>query len=160
MRFLLVDRILELKPHESIKAIKNLSLAEEYLADHFPGFPVLPGVMMLETLVQAGGWLIRHSEDFRSSTILLRQAKALKFNSFVTPGKTLSVALSVRKHEASTWEFQGSGTIDGESAVSARIILDAFNLADRDPALVESDELRRQTARGIFQQIWQPGTAV
>ena len=64
MRFLLIDRITELEPQKSITAVKNLSLAEEYLADHFPGFPVMPGVLMLETLVQAGGWLIRHSEDF------------------------------------------------------------------------------------------------
>ncbi len=156
MRFLLVDRILELKAGESIRAIKNLSLAEEYLADHFPGFPVLPGVLMLETLVQAGGWLIRESEQFQSSTILLKQAKALKFNSFVTPGKTLEVQMVVRKHDGNLWDFQGSGTIDGESAVSARITLEAFNLADRNPGMGESDELRRSTAREIFRQIWTP----
>lgn len=156
MRFLLVDRILELKAGESIKALKNLSLAEEYLADHFPGFPVLPGVLMLETLVQTGGWLIRQTEDFQSSTILLKQAKALKFNSFVTPGRSLTVQMTVKKREGSLWEFIGSGTIDGESAVSARLVLDAFNLADRNPAMSESDDLRRRTSREIFSQIWTP----
>lgn len=156
MRFLLVDRILELKSGESIRATKNLSLAEEYLADHFPGFPVLPGVLMLETLVQTGGWLIREAEQFQSSTILLKQAKALKFNSFVTPGKTLTVEMTVKKHDGPLWDFQGAGTIDGASAVSARLTLEAFNLADRNPALVDSDELRRQTSRDIFRQIWTP----
>jgi 3-hydroxyacyl-[acyl-carrier-protein] dehydratase len=159
MRFLLVDRITELIPGQSIAAVKNLSLAEEYLADHFPGFPVMPGVLMLETLVQAGGWLIRATEQFGSSTILLKEARALKFNSFVSPGKTLSVQLTVKKQAGSLWDLQGTGTIDGESAVSARLTLEAFNLADRNPELAGSDDLRRQTSRDIYQQIWKPATA-
>ncbi len=87
MRFLLVDRILSLEPGESVTAIKNVSLAEEYLADHFPGYPVLPGVMMLECLVQAGAWLMRSTEDFRYSMILLKQAKALKYNTSSGPAR-------------------------------------------------------------------------
>ena len=88
MRFLLIDRITELEPHQSITALKNLSLAEEYLADHFPGFPVMPGVLMLETLIQAGGWLIRHAEDFAQSTIMLKEVRAIRYNNFVTPGNS------------------------------------------------------------------------
>lgn len=159
MRFLLVDRITELTPGQSIAAVKNLSLAEEYLADHFPGFPVMPGVLMLETLVQAGGWLIRATEQFSHSTILLKEARALKFNSFVSPGKTLSVQVVVKKQNGGLWDLQGTGTIDGESAVSARLTLEAFNLSDRNPDLAGSDDLRRQTSRDIYQQIWKPATA-
>src|SRR5438477_10906934 len=91
MRFVLIDRILEveasrcrLSGSQALKgqgprlvAIKNLSLAEEYLSDHFPGFPVMPGVLMLEALTQAGGWLIRELEDFAHSVILLKQAKTI-----------------------------------------------------------------------------------
>src|SRR5690349_1993879 len=62
MRFTLIDRIVELEPGARIKAIKALSMAEEYLGDHFPKFPVLPGVLMLEALTQAGAWLVRSSE--------------------------------------------------------------------------------------------------
>lgn len=156
MRFLLVDRVLELTPHRSITAVKSLSLAEEYLADHFPGFPVMPGVLMLETLVQAGGWLIRESEQFRPSTILLKEARALKFNNFVAPGKTLTVQLVVKKQDGRLWDFQGTGQMDGESAVSARLVLEAFNLAERHPDFARSDELRRQTARELWSQIWKP----
>ena len=79
MRFLLVDRILELTPHKSITAIKTLSLAEEYLADHFPGFPVMPGVLMLETLVEASAWLLRLTEDYQHSVVVLREVKIVKY---------------------------------------------------------------------------------
>lgn len=156
MRFLLIDRITELVPHKSISALKNLTLAEEYLADHFPGFPVMPGVLALEALVQAGGWLIRHSEDFAQSTILLKEVRAVRYNAFVSPGNTLLVQMTVRKRDGAVWDFTGSGTVNGNSAVSARLSLEAFNLADRDPGLKASDARQREVYRGIFQQIWKP----
>ena len=156
MRFLLIDRITELVPHQSISALKNLSLAEEYLADHFPGFPVMPGVLMLESLVQAGGWLIRHSEDFAQSTILLKEVRAIRYNSFVSPGNTLQVQMSVRKRDGGIWDFSGLGTVNGNSAVSARLSLEAFNLADRNPELAASDSERREVYHRIFEQIWRP----
>ena len=111
MRFLLIDRITELESEKSITAVKNLSLAEEYLADHFPGFPVMPGVLMLETLIQAGGWLIRDAEDFAHSTIMLKEVRAIRYNSFVTPGNSLIVKMAVRKREGSVWDFNGTGTV-------------------------------------------------
>ena len=63
MRFNLIDKIVEVQAGVSLKALKNLTLGEEYLADHFPTFPVMPGVLMLQTLVEAGAWLLRISED-------------------------------------------------------------------------------------------------
>ncbi len=156
MRFLLIDRITELVPHKSISAVKNLTLAEEYLADHFPGFPVMPGVLMLETLVQAGGWLIRESEDFAHSAILLKEVRAIRYNNFVSPGNTLKVDLTVRKQEGAIWDFNGSGTVNGASAVSARLILEAFNLGDKNPEMQSSDDARREVYRGLFKQIWKP----
>src|SRR5690349_23967185 len=95
MRFLLVDRITELTPGQSIGAVKNLSLAEEYLADHFPGFPVMPGVLMLEALTQAGAWLIRATEDFAHSVIVLKSARTIKYGSFVEPGRQLQLRVEM-----------------------------------------------------------------
>jgi 3-hydroxyacyl-[acyl-carrier-protein] dehydratase len=156
MRFSLVDRIVELAPGESITAIKNVSLAEEYLADHFPGYAVLPGVMMLECLVQAGAWLMRSTEDFRYSTILLKQAKALKYNNFVRPGQTLKVTATVHSRGEREYVFKGSGTVEGSSAVSARVTLEQFNLAERNPDFEASDRKRIEDLRRKFAEIWTP----
>lgn len=153
MRFTLVDRITSLSPRESLTAVKNLSMAEEYLADHFPGFPVMPGVLMLEALIQSGGWLMRYSEDFRYSTILLKEARAIRFNNFVTPGKTLHLTVTTHKWGPQECVFKASGTVDGQSAVNARLILRQFNLAEQNPEMTESDENRRKTMRELFEQI-------
>ena len=154
MRFSLIDRIISIEPGKSIKAIKNLSIAEEYLADHFPGYPVLPGVMMLECLVQTGAWLMRSTEGFRYSTILLKQAKALKYNNFVQPGQTLTVTAAVHERGDHEYVFKGSGTVDGKSTFSARVTLEQFNLADRNLALDSSDQSRIDVMRKRFAEIW------
>ena len=152
----LVDRITTLEAGKSISAVKNLSLAEEYLADHFPGFPVMPGVLMVEALVQSGAWLIRYTEDFKHSTILLKQARAVRFNSFVTPGRRLDVNVNVHEWTDKEVVFKGSGTVEGSSAVSAKITLERFNLSDRNAELAKSDEFRIEKMRQLFAQIWSP----
>lgn len=157
MRFSLIDRITGLEPGKSITAIKNLTLAEEYLADHFPGFAVMPGVMMLETLVQAGGWLIRCSEDFEHSTVLLKQARAVKFNSFVTPGQTLEVSVTAQKLSGSEYVMKASGSVAGVATVSARLTLDRFNLAERNPQLAATDQRINDHMQQILSQIWPEG---
>ncbi len=153
MRFHLVDRIVALSPGESITAAKNVSAAEEYLADHFPGFAVLPGVMMVETLVQASAWLIRATDDFKDSVILLRQARAVKFNNFVRPGRTLVVTCTLHSRGDGETTLKASGEVDGKNAVSARLTLGHFNLADRNPALAASDVARVAVLRRQFAEI-------
>ncbi|GAC1475607.1 MAG: 3-hydroxyacyl-ACP dehydratase FabZ family protein [Isosphaeraceae bacterium] len=139
MRFVLIDRILELKSGQSLVALKNLSLAEEYLADHFPGFPVMPGVLMLEALTQAGAWLIREHEDFAHSIIVLKQAKTIKYGSFVEPGRQLRIEVEVVTHREHETDFKGVGVIDGQEMVKGRFTLTRSNLRDKDPALHETD---------------------
>lgn len=143
MRFSLVDRIVELESGKSIRTVKNVSLAEEYLQDHFPGFPVLPGVMMVESLVQASAWLLREQADFRYSMTLLKQARAVKFNSFVKPGRTLHVEGTLQKAEGAEATLKVVGTLGefgGESAVQARLTLRQFNMADDNPSHADRDE--------------------
>src|SRR3954463_3595330 len=135
MRFCLIDRITSLEKGKSLTAIKNLSLAEEYLVDHFPGFPVLPGVLMVEALVQSGAWLMRHHDNFAYSNVLLKQARAVKFNNFVSPGNTLMVKVEIQKWDGNLCTVVGQGTVNGGNCVSAKLTLERFNLVDRNPAL-------------------------
>lgn len=159
MHFSLVDRITSLEAGRSVTALKNLSLAEEYLADHFPGFPVMPGVLMLEAMVQASAWLVRHTDDFAHSTVLLKQARAVRFNSFLKPGNTLLVQADVHKWEDREVTLKAKGTVENESAVSARLTLERFNLAERNPELAKSDKLQIEKLREAFAEIWSPTQA-
>src|SRR5580698_535970 len=102
MRFSLVDRIVEVQPGKSLRAVKNLTLGEEYLADHFPTFPVMPGVLMLETLVEASAWLLRITEDFRHSVIVLREARNVKYGTFMEPGRQLAIRVELVEQDATT----------------------------------------------------------
>jgi 3-hydroxyacyl-[acyl-carrier-protein] dehydratase len=140
MRFNLVDQIIEVEPGRKLKAIKNLTLAEEYLADHFPTFPVMPGVLMLQTLVEAGAWLLRISDDFRHSMIVLREAKNVKYGHFVDPGRQLLVTVELLGREGNRASLKGTGEVPGNQAVSARIVLESYNLRDRNPAWQPTDE--------------------
>ena len=139
MRFVLIDRILDVQPGRSLVAVKNLSLAEEYLSDHFPGFPVMPGVLMLEALTQAGAWLIRETEDFASSIILLKQAKTIKYGSFVEPGRQLELRVELVSDDGKDAVFKGMGVIEGQEMVKGRFTLTRRNLRDRDPELHKTD---------------------
>lgn len=142
MRFHLVDRIVEVKRGERIRIVKNLSLGEEYLADHFPTFPVMPGVLMLQTLVEAGSWLLRITEDFRHSVVVLREAKNVKYGSFMEPGKNLVITVEAIDYSEDAPEvvLKGKGEADGVTTVSARFTLRRYNLADRNPALKARDQ--------------------
>ena len=135
MQFILIDRILELEPGQKIVAIKNLTLAEEYLAEHFPGFPVLPGVLMLEAMSQAAAWLIRVTEDYAHSVVVLKSVKAVKYGTFVTHGHQWRIEADVARHTESETELKAKGTTDGVATVSGRITMRRYNLGDREPAL-------------------------
>jgi 3-hydroxyacyl-[acyl-carrier-protein] dehydratase len=151
MRFSLIDRIVELEPCVRITAIKTLTMTEEYLADHFPHFPVMPGVLMLETLTQAGAWLVRVSEDFAHSMVVLKQANNVKYAQFLEPGQTLSVTAEVLKFDEGSVKMKAYGTVGGRIILSARLTLACYNLADTDPEHESTDvaikqDLRKQLA--------------
>jgi 3-hydroxyacyl-[acyl-carrier-protein] dehydratase len=106
MKFHLVDSILEQSP-ERIVAIKQVSLAEEYLADHFPSFPVLPGVMMIEAMVQAARAMLPAAQR-----LVLGEVKALKFGNMVRPGQSLQVEVTLSKsNDDGSYTCKGVGIV-------------------------------------------------
>lgn len=161
MRFTLVDRITELVPGERITAIKNLSMAEEYLMDHFPGFPVMPGVLMLEAMTQAAAWLIRASEDFSHSTVLLKEARNVTYLSFVEPAQTLVVNASILKQDDRLTTVKAEGKVGDTNTVKARLILERYNQADDDPGRKLTDEIVVRKMQELFALLWrgEPATA-
>src|SRR5438477_5573338 len=100
----------------------------------------MPGVLMLQTLVETGSWLLRVSEDFRYSVIVLREAKGVKYGSFMEPGRQMAIAVELLDNKPEAASFKGRGEVDGNSVVSARFTLGRYNLSDRNPALRATDE--------------------
>ena len=140
MKFVLVDKVVELVPGQCISAVKALSLAEEYLGDHFPTFPVMPGVMMIEAMVQTAAMLVRVTNDFDKSMVVLAEARNVKYKSFVTPGSLLSINMQAKSIDSDSSSFVGAASVDENSMVEARLKLRHFNLADEDPHLAGTDE--------------------
>jgi len=139
MKFVLIDRIVSWEKGKSLTAVKSVSLAEEYLADHFPTFPVLPGVLLLQGLIESASWLVRRTEDFAHSMILLEQARNVKYKSFLAPGSQIEYTVQVKAIEESVSSFIGHGIADGQKIVEAKLALRHFNLAERNSALAPVD---------------------
>jgi 3-hydroxyacyl-[acyl-carrier-protein] dehydratase len=141
MRFHLIDRIESYEPGKSLKAVKLLALGEEYLADHFPRFPVMPGVLMLQATVEAAAWLWRVTSEFAHPVIVLREVKNVKYGTFMQPGRRLEVAVDLVRVEGDRATFKGKGTDDaGQQTISAQFTLHGYGLADRGPAGTNADE--------------------
>lgn len=148
VKFNLLDKI-ELLTESRIVAIKQVSLAEEYLADHFPTFPVLPGVMMLEAVTQAAAWLIHHRTDFAYSMVVLKEARNVKYGNFVAPGNLLRLDVELTKPTDSGGVFKAIGTVPNSQspAISAKIELAAFTLVQKQPGMAALDEKLREHNR-------------
>ncbi len=143
MRFRLIDQVLE-QTESRIIAVKNVSSAEEYLGDHFPTFPVLPGVFMLEALVQAARRLL--GDDGRR--FVLGGVKALRYGTFVKPGETLRIQVDLQKRsEDGIVTFKGSGVVltpggdpdAADTAVSGRFTMRTIQTAPLVAAVSTGD---------------------
>lgn len=123
--FLLVDSVITLTEWESIEAIKNVTHNEPYFTGHFPGLPVMPGVLMVEALAQASGILMYRSMGrYPSETDLFYLAGIdnTRFKRKVVPGDQLILSVKVLRHRENLWKFQGEATVGGELACSAEFL--------------------------------------
>ena len=125
--FLLVDRILELKEGEYVKALKNVTFNEPYFVGHFPGEPVMPGVLIIEALAQAGAIIAlcgMSEEERRNKLALFGGIEKARFKKPVRPGDQLILEGRTIKRRGALWKMEGKATVDGEVAVEA--ILQAY----------------------------------
>ncbi|MCC6659257.1 MAG: polyketide synthase dehydratase domain-containing protein [Phycisphaerales bacterium] len=126
MKFDLVDRVLEQAPGR-IVTLKQVTAAEEYLQDHFASFPVLPGVLMLEAMVQAGRRLL--DDRARGGPLVLGRVRALKYGRFVRPGAALRIEVALQGEKDGTFDLKGEATLiepgseDRPTAASGRFTL-------------------------------------
>jgi 3-hydroxyacyl-[acyl-carrier-protein] dehydratase len=160
MRFTLLDRIVDCQPGVRITATKSLTMSEEYLADHFPNFPVMPGVLMLEAMTQASAWLIRASEDFAHSLVTLKQATNVKYSQFVEPGQTLTVNAEILSQTEDETKLKAQGSVDGRPIVGARLVLKRYNLAETDAEKAVIDEAIVKDLRRAFRVLHQGAAAL
>jgi len=156
MRFHLVDRIDQVEPGRRIVTSKALSLAEEYLADHFPAFPVLPGVLMVEAMVQAAAWLIRIEQDFANSMVVLTTARNVKYTYFVKPGNILRCEVEAMAIGPEVSRFKAAGYVGDRQSVAGRLELRSFNLADEGRAGADADSAIIADLRRRFELVGGP----
>lgn len=120
--FLLVDRIIEMIPGESVTALKNVSMNEPFFAGHFPQEPVMPGVLIVEAMAQAGAVAILSMEEFKGKTAYFGGIKNAKFKKKVIPGDTLRLEVSIVKLKKNAGVGQGIAYVDGKVAAQAEFI--------------------------------------
>ncbi|MGV3484543.1 MAG: 3-hydroxyacyl-ACP dehydratase FabZ family protein [Planctomycetaceae bacterium] len=152
MRYCQLDRLISLDPGKRLVAERTMAADEDYLQDHFPNFPVMPGVMMLEALHQAAIWMIRTGEDFQSPLVMLREARSVKFGDFLCPGETLQIQVELVKEEGTTCTVKATAEKNGRTTVSARLILE--KCSTDQPSRLGTDAIVRDLARKKFAELY------
>ena len=130
MRFQLVDRILDFEPGKRIRLVKNLTLAEEYLADHFPSFPVMPGVLIIEAMAQTAAVLVVHTlgPESQGKLVYFMSVDSARFRRPVVPGDCLHVRVLKQRNRGNVWKFEGRAEVSGQLVAEA--VFAAMILAD------------------------------
>jgi 3-hydroxyacyl-[acyl-carrier-protein] dehydratase len=122
--FVLVDRVLEIVPGKSINGHKMVSANEPWCQGHFPGRPILPGVLIIEALAQIGGILAYASEPFdaKASLMYFLGIDKARFRRPVTPGDRLDLYVEVMQHRSNVWKLRGRATVDGTLSAQAELL--------------------------------------
>ncbi len=122
--FLMIDRILELVPGEKVIALKNVTINEPFFQGHFPGNPIMPGVLIIEAMGQAGAVLAAESlpEKQQGSLIYFMSMDKVKFRQPVVPGDQLMLELKFLKQRAKVFKMFGTALVDGKRAVEAELM--------------------------------------
>ena len=121
--FLMIDRVLELEKDNTILAVKNVTINEPFFTGHFPAKPVMPGVMIIESLAQAAAILAYKSTDWEpeESLFYLASIEETRFKKVVAPGDQLHLRINVQRRRSSVWKFEGVALVDGQVVCTTKM---------------------------------------
>ena len=132
--FLLIDRVVEIERKQRIVAIKNVTANEPHFVGHFPHYPIMPGVLMVEAIAQAGGaLLLTEIPDRDSKLMVFTGIEQAKFRRPVTPGDQLRIEVTVINWRTSAVKMRGVATVDGKVACEATVTCALINRAPVPP---------------------------
>lgn len=132
---LLIDRIIEMERKTRVVAIKNISFNEPHFAGHFPGFPIMPGVLIVEAIAQAGGaLLLTEIPDRDTKLMVFTGIDSAKFRRPVVPGDQLRIEVTVLNWRTSAVKMRGVATVDGKVACEATVMCALTSRAPKKPA--------------------------
>jgi 3-hydroxyacyl-[acyl-carrier-protein] dehydratase len=133
--FLLIDRIIEIVPEKSVVALKNVTCNEQFFQGHFPEWKIMPGVLVVEAIAQAGAVLLFNTiPDAESKFVVLSKIERAKFKRMVTPGDQLRIEVQWVRQKGRICQMRGKGLVDGAVAAEAEIfasLLDIEELAKK-----------------------------
>lgn len=120
--FLLIDRILELDPGKSARGLKNVTINEPFFNGHFPGHPIMPGVLIVEAMAQVGGVLAFKSADVTNKVVYFMGIDKARFRKPVLPGDSIEFMLNVTKCRGTIWAFKGEAYVAGSLVAEAELL--------------------------------------
>jgi len=120
--FLFVDRILEIEPGKRIVGIKNVTFDEPFFQGHFPGRPIMPGVLMVEAMAQVSGVLVYKSTETDDNMVYFMSIEKAKFRKPVVPGDQLRLEVEALQSRGKVWKFSGKALVDGKVVCEAEFM--------------------------------------